>query len=179
MKATPPNPPAPLAALVDRTGGAHPAHEIRGAAAMHRLGMGLAAELHAGDVLLLHGDLGAGKTTLTQGIAAGLRVPEAIRSPTFGLVAEYDGLTEGGTPVRLYHLDLYRLDTPAELEGVGFDRYAEPDDGISVIEWPERAGGWLPERYLLVAIDYAGPDVRRVTIQVVGATHQPARATKR
>lgn len=136
---------------------------------MHSLGLGLAAELQSGDVLLLHGDLGAGKTTLMQGIAAGLQVSEAVQSPTFGLAAEYDGMTADGSTVRLHHLDLYRLDTPAELEGLGFDRYVEPDDGITVIEWPERAIGWLPERYLLVSIAYAGPDDRSVTIRVVGA----------
>ncbi|CAA9555538.1 MAG: tRNA threonylcarbamoyladenosine biosynthesis protein TsaE [uncultured Thermomicrobiales bacterium] len=137
---------------------------------MHRLGRDLAGELRAGDVLLLHGDLGAGKTALTQGIAAGLRVPEAIQSPTFGLVAEHDGLTADGHPIRLYHLDLYRLESPAELESLGFDRYVDPDDGITVIEWPERAIGWLPERFMIISIAHAGPDDRIVTIRVVGAT---------
>ncbi len=146
---------------------------ITGAAAMRQLGIRLAAGLRGGDVLLLHGDLGAGKTTLTQGIAAGLRVPEPVQSPTFGLVAEHDGVAADGSPVRLYHLDLYRLDDPAGLEALGFDRYADPDDGISVIEWPERAAGWLPERYLLVTIGHAGVDERSVGIRAVGATDVP------
>lgn len=135
---------------------------------MRQLGMLLAEGLRAGDVLLLHGDLGAGKTTLTQGIAAGLRVLEAIQSPTFGLVAEHEGFTADDTPVRLYHLDLYRLDDPSQIEDLGFDRYADPEDGITVIEWPERAFGWLPERYLIVSIAHAGPDQRDVAIRSSG-----------
>jgi len=140
---------------------------------MRQLGMRLAEGLRAGDVLLLHGDLGAGKTTLTQGIAAGLRIPGPISSPTFGLVAEHEGTATDGSPVRLHHLDLYRLDDPSDLEGLGFDRFADPDDGITVIEWPERAIGWLPERYLLVAIAHEGPDERTVTLRVVGETNAP------
>ena len=140
---------------------------IRGETAMRELGSRLAEGLRIGDVLLLHGDLGSGKTTLTQGIAAGLSIREAIMSPTFGIVAEYDGVASDGSSIRLHHLDLYRLDDPDDLESIGFDQYASPDDGITVIEWPERAIGWLPDRYLLVAISYAGLAERFVSIQPV------------
>src|SRR5688572_8679462 len=112
----------------------------------------LAHHLRAGDVLLLQGDLGAGKTTLTQGIARGLGIDDYVQSPTFILVAEYDGRAADGSPLRLYHLDLYRLADAADLESFGFGDYLEPVDGVSVIEWPERAADELPETYLLIRL---------------------------
>lgn len=130
---------------------------------MRRLGRTIGAHVRPGDVLLLHGDLGAGKTTLAQGIAAALDVPEAMQSPTFTLVAEHQGRLPDGTPVRLNHLDLYRLTSPDELESFGYEQYLDPGDDITLIEWPERAADWLPERYLLAAIAYATPG-RRVTL---------------
>ena len=122
--------------------------------AMVRFGREFASVLRSGDVVLLHGDLGAGKTTLTQGIAGGLGVTEAIQSPTFSLVAEHDGVDVEGRPMRLYHLDLYRLDDPEELEGIGYEQYVSPEDGVSVIEWPERAGEWLPDSFWLLQISH-------------------------
>lgn len=137
--------------------------EITSAAAMRELGASLARRLRAGDVVLLHGDLGAGKTTLTQGIAAGLGVTEPVQSPTFTLVAEHQGTT-----LKLYHLDLYRLDDPVDLESFGYETYLAPEDGVSVVEWPERAGDWLPEAFWLVQIAHLGGDRRTVTIRRVG-----------
>jgi tRNA threonylcarbamoyladenosine biosynthesis protein TsaE len=126
--------------------------------------MTIGARLRAGDVVLLHGDLGAGKTTLTQGIAAGLGVRDHVQSPTFTLVSEHPGAS-----LTLYHVDLYRLSDPAELETFGFDDLLRPSDGVSVIEWPERAGEWLPEDYLAIELAVAGPDQRRITISRAGA----------
>ena len=120
-----------------------------------------------GDVILLQGDLGTGKTTLTQGIARGLGIAEYVQSPTFILVAEYDGRAADGSPLRLYHLDLYRLEGETDLDSIGFGDYLEPADGISVIEWPERAGADLPESYLLVRIAHAGEDRRLIAIEAV------------
>lgn len=131
---------------------------------MQRLGERIAAGLGIGDVLMLHGDLGAGKTTLTQGIAAGLGVREPVQSPTFTLVREHRG-----RELTLYHLDLYRLVDPDELESLGYEVYLDPPDGVSVIEWPERAGDWLPESFTVVRIDHLGGDRRRVTIERIGA----------
>ncbi len=125
--------------------------------AMVEFGLQLGASLRRGDVVLLHGDLGAGKTTLTQGIARALGVEEAIQSPTFSLVAEHDGRDGDGRPLRLYHLDLYRLDDPSELEGMGYAQYLAPEDGVTVIEWPDRADDWLPASFWLLRIDHA-PD---------------------
>lgn len=125
---------------------------IQDAAAMQAFGESFANRLRRGDVVLLHGDLGAGKTTLTQGIAAGLGVKGLVQSPTFSIVAEHEGMDGSGHSIRLYHLDLYRLTEPGDLEPLGYDQYLEPHDGISVIEWPERAGSWLPERFWLLRI---------------------------
>jgi len=98
-------------------------------------GQGFGQQLPAGTVLLLAGDLGAGKTSLVQGIGRGLGIGEPIVSPTFTLINEYH---EGRIP--LYHLDLYRL-TPAEVEALYLDQYWLGEDfplGIVAIEWPER-----------------------------------------
>jgi tRNA threonylcarbamoyladenosine biosynthesis protein TsaE len=115
-------------------------------------------------VVLLHGDLGAGKTTLTQGIAVGLGVQDYVQSPTFTLVSELQGVQ-----LTLYHLDLYRLNDEAELESFGYDQYLSPEDGVSVIEWPERAGEWLPDRYLLIELTSAGNDHRSIRFETKGA----------
>ncbi len=131
-------------------------------AGMIEYGRAFGATLKLGDVVLLHGDLGAGKTTLTQGLARALGVEEAIQSPTFSLVAEHDGRDGEGRPMRLYHLDLYRLDDESELEGMGYPQYLAPDDGITVVEWPERAGSWLPARFWLLEIQYASGGGRRI-----------------
>lgn len=136
--------------------------EVTSAEAMQALGEELASSLKVGDVLMLHGDLGAGKTTLTQGIAAGLGVEGAVQSPTFTLVREHRG-----REMMLYHLDLYRLSDPDELENLGYETYLDPADGVSVIEWPERAGDWLPERFTLVRIEHLGRDRRLVLIENV------------
>ncbi|MCC6790174.1 MAG: tRNA (adenosine(37)-N6)-threonylcarbamoyltransferase complex ATPase subunit type 1 TsaE [Thermomicrobiales bacterium] len=129
-----------------------------------KLGERVGCVLADGAVLLLNGDLGAGKTTLTQGIAAGFGVREAVQSPTFTLVAEHEGA--GGR--RLHHLDLYRLQDESDLESFGYEQYIDPVDGISIIEWPERAGSWLPESFLLIDIAIAGPSERRLRLEAHG-----------
>ena len=135
---------------------------VTGAGETRALAASLAAILQLGDVTLLHGDLGAGKTTFVQGLAAALGADDSIQSPTFTIVAQH--ATRLGT---LYHLDLYRLVDPDELEGVGYEGYIDPVDGITVIEWPERAGDWLPDRYVLVTFDYVDADHRKIAISRV------------
>ncbi|HEV2074597.1 MAG TPA: tRNA (adenosine(37)-N6)-threonylcarbamoyltransferase complex ATPase subunit type 1 TsaE [Thermomicrobiales bacterium] len=137
--------------------------EIGSHAAMQAFGRAFAQQLGAGDVVLLHGDLGVGKTTLTQGIAAGLGVEGPVQSPTFTLVQEHLGRV-----LNLYHLDLYRLDDPSELESMGYETYLEPEDGVSVVEWPERAGDWVPPVFWLIQIAHRGGDHRRLTCRFVG-----------
>jgi tRNA threonylcarbamoyladenosine biosynthesis protein TsaE len=132
-----------------------------------QLGARLGRLLRAGDVVLLHGDLGSGKTTLAQGIARGLGVRDDVQSPTFTLVAEHEGRAVDGGPIRLYHLDLYRLAGAADLDSFGWEDYLAPADGVAVVEWPERAGSWLPEEYFLVRLEPVGADRCRLVVDAV------------
>ncbi|MEN9361648.1 MAG: hypothetical protein RL095_3183 [Verrucomicrobiota bacterium] len=102
------------------------------------LGSRLAAGLRLGDCLLLEGDLGAGKSCLARGIARALGVTGELPSPTFPIVLEHP-LPEGG---RLCHMDLYRLDSPEEVQAFGIEDYLNERRAICLIEWPERLG-WL------------------------------------
>ena len=134
------------------------------AEATREFGVSLGRSLTAGTVILLHGDLGAGKTTLVQGIAEGLGIQDSVESPTFTLVNEY--LT-GRIP--LYHLDLYRLE-PGEVEPLHLESYwdgLEMDLGIVAIEWPERLP-YKPESYLQVCLSYCDSG-RQVEVRGIGS----------
>lgn len=145
---------------------------VHGGEAMQDLGWRLGAQLEPGDVVLLHGDLGAGKTTLTQGIAGALGVRKAIQSPTFTLASEYPVTLGNGSPATLYHLDLYRLDDPEQLEDIGWDEMIGGETGVSVVEWPERAGEWLPDTFILVSIAYLDAGSREVTVTTRPASRE-------
>lgn len=121
------------------------------------LGRALAARLAPGDVVALQGDLGAGKTHLAKGVAAGLGLdPEAVTSPTFTIVHEHgDGA--------LLHLDLYRIESGAEADRLGLGDLLD-GDAIALVEWPERGAGWLPDRTLWLRITHLGGDRRRVEV---------------
>ena len=97
------------------------------------MGRELAGRLRAGDVVGLVGDLGAGKTQMIKGIAAGLGVTEKVHSPTFAIVNEY---TSGRLPC--FHLDLYRLETPAQLLSAGIEQYLLQEEGVVLVEWFDR-----------------------------------------
>lgn len=99
----------------------------------------IAGILQEGDVLSLRGDLGAGKTTFVQAIAKAMGIHERVTSPTFSLVNYYEG-----TPP-LWHLDLYRLEAPEELEDIGYEDYFYPENAITFIEWAEKADYYLPD----------------------------------
>jgi tRNA threonylcarbamoyladenosine biosynthesis protein TsaE len=131
------------------------------------LGEQLARCLVEGDVLLLHGDLGAGKTTLTQGILSGLNAGSPGQSPTFILVSEHQGELASGAPVAIRHLDLYRLNHPGELDSFGYADLLHAGQGITIVEWPERAGDFLPERYILIELGFAGDDKRVISVSGV------------
>jgi tRNA threonylcarbamoyladenosine biosynthesis protein TsaE len=123
----------------------------------HLLARELASTLEAGDVLLLSGDLGAGKTTFVRGLAEGLGIdPAAVSSPTFTLLHEY----RGGR-LALYHADLYRLDRSAT-EDLGLEE-AGVRDGVLAIEWPDRlTHQWSGAR--TVTMEFAGETARRISI---------------
>ena len=129
------------------------------------LGATLADWLEPGDVVLLHGDLGAGKTTFAKGIAGALGIVDVVSSPSFALVNEY-AVPTGGAIVKLFHLDLYRL-VETDLDGIGYDDLLATTNAVTIIEWPERAGGHLPDRYLLLDIAAAGERRRQIRLSVV------------
>ncbi|MEH1922178.1 tRNA (adenosine(37)-N6)-threonylcarbamoyltransferase complex ATPase subunit type 1 TsaE [Nostoc sp.] len=125
-----------------------------------RLGITLGESLTPGSVILLEGDLGAGKTTLVQGIGKGLGIVEPIVSPTFTVINEY---TEGRLP--LYHLDLYRLE-PQEVTALNLESYWEGVEfipGIVAIEWAERLP-YKPDSYLSVSLTYGDGGTRQVEL---------------
>ena len=123
-----------------------------------QLGRELAQELKPGGVVLLRGDLGAGKTTLVKGIAEGFHAAAAedVTSPTFTLIHEYRG-----PEVSLYHIDLYRIDTQRELDTLALDDLMDPKS-ILLIEWGEKFDRFVRERNAEIAIEHLGGDHRRV-----------------
>ncbi|HEU5431693.1 MAG TPA: tRNA (adenosine(37)-N6)-threonylcarbamoyltransferase complex ATPase subunit type 1 TsaE [Thermomicrobiales bacterium] len=127
----------------------------------------LARLLRPGDVVLLHGDLGAGKTTFAQGLGAALGVVDFIQSPTFTLVNDYAAEPDTDGIDVVHHLDLYRLEGDEALDSIGYEDYFAPPDGISLIEWPERAAARLPDRALLVSFDFV-PGGRSIAIRALG-----------
>ncbi len=141
-----------------------------------RIGAALGACAQPGDVLLLCGDLGAGKTCLTQGIAKGLDVEGYVRSPTFVLVT----IHEGRLP--LYHIDIYRLDHVAEVIDLGLDEYLA-GDGVSVIEWADKAPEAFPEDRLRVTLDSPADtqdeDCRLLRFHPTGARYEELAAQLR
>ncbi len=122
------------------------------------IGRRIGARLKRGDVVCLYGDLGAGKTTMVKGIASALGISERdITSASYTIIAEYDA------DVPFYHIDLYRL-TPEQVPDMGLHEYLG-SDGISVIEWAERAEGEIPDDSIRVSIDHIDEDLREIEIK--------------
>jgi tRNA threonylcarbamoyladenosine biosynthesis protein TsaE len=121
-----------------------------------QIGEKLGSRLGPGDTICLYGDLGSGKTNFAYGIAQGLGVQEQyITSPTFTFVNEYQG------SVPFYHIDLYRLKDSGELENIGFGEYID-SDGVTVIEWAEKADEELPKDCLSVYLAYVDEKSREI-----------------
>ena len=131
----------------------------------HRLGRAIGANVSPGDILLLTGGLGAGKTTLTQGILWGLGSEEYARSPTFVLVHEYDAR------IPVYHMDLYRLDSFEEIDGLGLDDYLF-GDGLCVIEWADKAQGYFPVDHVDVSIETVSENARTFTVDAADSSRK-------
>ena len=127
-------------------------------------GRQLAGGLRSGDVVALFGDLGAGKTAFTRGLAAGLGCTGRVTSPTFTIVNEYEG------PLPLFHFDMYRLSGEEDLFDIGWEDYLSRR-GVCVVEWSERIADALPEGTIRVDIRRCGEHVdwRRIQIEGVEA----------
>ena len=126
-------------------------------------GARLAEKLLPGDVLILRGDMGAGKSELTRGIARGLGVPGYITSPTFTILQVHEG---GRLP--LYHFDWYRIEDPEELYELSMDEYLHMA-GVSVVEWAERAPEAVPDDYLEITLTPLSDEEREITLRSAGA----------
>ncbi len=131
------------------------------------LGEKIGRRLQGGEVIALIGELGAGKTCLTQGFALGLGISsrEYVNSPSFTLVNEYRGR------IPLYHFDLFRLKDAGEVEELGYEEYFY-GDGVTIIEWAGKAESLLPEEYLRVELTSPGGDQRLIKLQPLGQRYR-------
>jgi tRNA threonylcarbamoyladenosine biosynthesis protein TsaE len=125
------------------------------------LGRKLAVKLHPPKLVLLRGDLGAGKTTITKGIAEAFEAAsqDDVTSPTFTLIHEYRG-----PEVSVYHIDLYRIETQREFETLGLDELIADDRNVVLIEWGEKFPKLVKSRDVEIAIERTGADSRKFTI---------------
>lgn len=124
------------------------------------LGAALARELAPGSIVLLCGDLGAGKTVFSRGFARGLGVTEPVSSPTYTIVQEYE-LPTGN---RLYHMDLYRIADERAALGFGVDEFLSEPGSFSLVEWPERIKGLLPDTTISVELTHRSENEREIRI---------------
>jgi tRNA threonylcarbamoyladenosine biosynthesis protein TsaE len=130
-----------------------------------RLGSHIGKLAKAGDVILLVGELGTGKTCLAQGIASGLEIADYISSPSFVLLKPYQGR------LPLYHIDFYRLSKMEEILDLGLDDYLY-GDGVCVVEWAEKALAMLPQEHLLINLEHLSENERRVRFKPKGERHR-------
>lgn len=142
-----------------------PVFHTHGAAETRALGEALAAQLAPGDVLLVRGDLGAGKSELARGVARGLGVAGRVPSPSFTILQVYE---DGRLP--LYHFDWYRVAGAEELYELSLDEYLY-GRGVSVVEWPDMAPDAIPETYLGIHIAVSGETDRIVSLESAGGFH--------
>lgn len=129
------------------------------------LGFRLAKQLRPGDVLILRGDMGAGKSEFTRGVARGLGIEGYLPSPSFTIMQMYE---TGRLP--LYHFDWYRLESEEELYELSMDEYLY-GSGVAVVEWPSMAEEAVPENHLEISLNPVGDDLREITLRPVGDFH--------
>ena len=128
----------------------------------NRLGFDLGENLKPGDVVALYGELGVGKTALTKGMARGLGIQDRLLSPTFVLVREYDLPSKKG---KLYHLDLYRLESAKELKSVNLEEMINEGTNMVVIEWADKAEKMLPKGVMKIKLTSKSDTVREIEIR--------------
>mgnify|MGYP001773068914 CR=1 FL=1 len=121
-----------------------------------RIARSFARRLQPGDIIALYGDLGAGKTEFVKGICQYFQVEELVTSPTFTIINQYLGSFPDGEQITLYHVDLYRIKSPKELEGIGFEECITTSDSIKMVEWSENADSYLAELpHYTVSIEFS------------------------
>ncbi|GGB11214.1 tRNA (adenosine(37)-N6)-threonylcarbamoyltransferase complex ATPase subunit type 1 TsaE [Macrococcus hajekii] len=130
---------------------------------MEELAQKLAINAEPNDVILLKGDLGAGKTTFSQFFGKALGVERNINSPTFNIIKSYQGR------LPFHHMDCYRLEEDGE--DLGFDDYFY-GEGVTLIEWPQMIEDFLPDTYLVIDISYVSPTSREVTLEANGIRYE-------
>lgn len=134
------------------------------------LGEKFAENLTAGSLVVLRGELGAGKTQFTKGIGRFVGISEdEISSPTYTLVGEHDIVF--GEVTKLYHLDCYRFEKPEELIELGVEEYLYPKHAITIIEWPERIEAYLPEERIEVMIEVMSENERKIVVAQASRLH--------
>ncbi|MBR1422865.1 MAG: tRNA (adenosine(37)-N6)-threonylcarbamoyltransferase complex ATPase subunit type 1 TsaE [Ruminococcus sp.] len=122
------------------------------------LGRLIGEQLRGGDIIAYKGSMGAGKTTMTRGLTLGMGLGDMAFSPTFALVNEYRG-----RELTLYHFDMYRITSAADLETTGFFDYMS-DDSVIAVEWSENIEEELPEGHLVINLERVSDDIRKITI---------------
>ena len=129
----------------------------------HTLAKELAKILTAGNILALSGELGSGKTTFTQGLAKALGIDQRITSPTFLIVKQYR-VEKHPSIKTLYHVDLYRIESEADIEGIGLSEMMKDPQGLTVIEWPEKLGKYLPDKRIDIKFKFIDESQREINI---------------
>ncbi len=130
-----------------------------------KLGNEFPKKIKGGDVLLLYGNLGAGKTTFVQGFAEGLGITERILSPTFVLQRIHE--VHGSNIKNLNHIDLYRLENPTEIENLGLGEMFDDSDSVTVIEWADRLLNFSPKKGFKIYFKYLDDDKREIVIKEI------------
>lgn len=125
------------------------------------IGRKLGRQLSRGDIVALIGELGSGKTVLTQGICQGLKVREAVKSPSFIIITQYEGT------IPVYHFDLFRIQSEKELFDLGYEDYFY-GDGATIVEWADKVMGLLPPRRVEVRLSILDENSREIEIAAIG-----------
>ncbi len=137
------------------------------------LGSGFAEKLIPGDVVALYGDLGSGKTEFIKGICAHFEVEEIVTSPTFTIMNQYEGTTDQGEDILIYHIDLYRIESAEQLEDIGFRECVFQPESIKLIEWAEHSFDALPENRYNIRIKSEEEEDDRRTFYISHTNNAP------
>lgn len=140
-------------------------YTTKSASETQELGKKIAQKFTEGGIICLYGDLGSGKTTFTQGFAQGLGVERRVNSPTFIIVRTYKVQSSKSKVNSFYHLDLYRINSDRDLEGLGVQEILQDKNNIIVIEWPEKIAAMLPKERTNMFFTYISENERRIEIK--------------